>query len=297
MACNCTKTESAVKTPKTQCLLCAEKHFATARKAHSEHPYEAVNRIDVIGELRLAENHVYKDYPTLARYLRNLRHMIQYRRETETESRWIGIIHELDLLIAQELQLDEYGFNAEERAQMYSDLMRKTIAHDGAPNKHYTGNIYLLSNVTYPSKNALKPDPQDILVFLNKAATYNYYLAHKRKIVIHRSPKRDYGDPQRCRNIYLFSDDNPNVETIDPNIRKTIQNEYNYDYDPQGKVKCPTTGYYAALWLRAKFPNAQIKLVNFGYSVKKSTYRYPAHNWKWEDSQLQSFEHVSTEGD
>jgi hypothetical protein len=132
-------------------------------------------------------------------------------------------------------------------------------------------------------------------VFLNTADSFKYYYDHPRKIVIHRSPLRDYGDPQPCRNIYLFNEKKQAVETVPASLIQSVKSGYDMNYDSLEKIKTPTTGYFAVRFLQKKFPNAKLYLVNFGSGVKHSTYRYPAHNWEYENSQLSAIPHISTE--
>ncbi len=279
--------------PDTQCLICAEKHFSGAYKLHTEAHYTAINRHAVIGDLKLCADHLDRDYPAFADKIRDLRHKISYRREKETDSLWEMLSIELDQIVLKYLQLDRHGFTAEERSLMSSMLLKKLLPQSCSTPRDFTGKIYIFSNVTYPPKNRIKPDPEDLLVFINTAKSFRYYHDHDRKIVFHRSPKRCYGDPRPCRNIYLFPD-GMNCELIPDTIRKEISAEYDYDYETE-KVKCPTTGYYVVQYLRRIFPHAELSLVNFGEDVKNSTYRFPAHNWHYEHLQLASLPHLNLE--
>ena len=74
-----------------------------------------------------------------------------------------------------------------------------------------------------------------------------------------------------------------------------LKAEYDWNYQIQkGKVKCATTGYMVAKWIQHEYPNDEIILVNFGYKVSKSSYRCPYHNWKFEDKELQKYNHIYT---
>ena len=288
----CSCTSNAIK-PDTPCVICAEKHFAAAMQLHLEAFYTAQNRHRVLGNLSNAEEHLVTDHPGLAQRIRDLRHLIHYRREKDTDSRWNMLSTEMDQLVSQFLSIDPHGFNAEERKLLSSMQLRKILPSGCSSPMPFQRRIYVFSNVTYPPKNRIDPDPEDLLVFLNKANSFNYYPKHERKLVFHRSPKRTYGDPRPCRNIYIFSDDIP-CETIPAAIQKEISAEYDYEYDTD-KVKCPTTGFYTVQYLRKVFPHAEIILVNMGNDVKNSTYRYPAHNWHYEHTQLAKLPHLSLE--
>ena len=54
--------------------------------------------------------------------------------------------------------------------------------------------IYIISNVEYPKENKLNPKNEDLLVFLNKSKSIEYYPEHKNKIIIRRMPKSEYGN-------------------------------------------------------------------------------------------------------
>ena len=289
--CTC---KNNLKQPDTQCLICAEKHFSGAYKLHTEAHYTAINRHAVIGDLKNCADHLDRDYPGFAERIRELRHKISYRRERDTDSLWELLSIEMDQLITKYLQIDQHGFNVEERALMSSLLLKKLLPKSCSTPQTFSGKIYIISNVTYPPKNRIKPAQEDLLVFINTAKSFRYYHDHDRKIVFHRSPKRDYGDPRPCRNIYIFPDD-VKCETIPEAIKKEIVAEYDYEFDSRGKTKCPTTGYYVVQYLRKIFPAAEIILVNFGEEVQNSTYRFPAHNWHYEHLQLQHLPHLSLE--
>lgn len=154
--------------------------------------------------------------------------------------------------------------------------------------------IYVISNVEYPIERRIYPTDNDILVFLNKAKSISYYSDFKNKIVFHRSPKDSYGDTVAgIENYYCF--DGPKDKTISKDFVKLLKKEYDWDYEiEEGKAKCATTGYMVVKYLESKYGLDNIILVNFGYGVKKSSYRCPWHNWKFEDSQLSKFKHIFT---
>ena len=304
MACKCQTMKKVdnpaehVIRPDEPCLFCAEKHFTEAFSLHNEGGYSAINRHAVMGALVLAQWHCYKDHKSIAEKLRNIRHYIQNRREKETFLLWEEVSRELDHAVNATLEVDEYGFSKAERKNMKSGLLDDIIPEDYAVNKDFTENIYVFSNVSYPVENKLELNKNDLLVFLNKSRSEKYYSDHKRKISIKRNPERNYGDPlPNFRNIYLFHGDfKLDADVVPAAIANSLTDNYNYDYDcPPGKVKCPTTGFLAVRLIQRLLPNGKIHLVNFGEDVKNSTYRYPAHNWKWEHEQLLSLPHLYLE--
>lgn len=69
--------------PSDECILCAEKHLATAYALSVENGYESVNRAAVIGQLCLCQWHCWHADMELAQSIRDIRHLVQQRREAE----------------------------------------------------------------------------------------------------------------------------------------------------------------------------------------------------------------------
>lgn len=107
MACKCkTKSEKIQSpdytiTPEAECIFCGEKHFSTAMALAHELGYVAVNRQSIIGELVLAQWHIWRKDFQLAESLRDLRHIIQNRRENELKNEWEIISEHFDKLIKE----------------------------------------------------------------------------------------------------------------------------------------------------------------------------------------------------
>lgn len=80
--------------PSDECVLCAEKHLATAYALAVECGYEGVNRPSIIGQLCLAQWHVYHADAKLAELIRDLRHVVQQRREAEAD--WMSVLAGID---------------------------------------------------------------------------------------------------------------------------------------------------------------------------------------------------------
>lgn len=156
--------------------------------------------------------------------------------------------------------------------------------------------IFIFSNVTFSAQEAPKVGPDDLLVFLNKAANIEHYRDHFRKVVYHRSPEECYGpEIMGCVNRYVFS---AGKASVPGDFIDELKRAYDWNYPIEaGKTKCMTTGYMVAMYLRKLYPDEEIALVNFGFAVKKSTYRCPWHNWKFEDGALAGFRHIYTETD
>lgn len=154
--------------------------------------------------------------------------------------------------------------------------------------------IYIISNVEYPEEKKISPAPGDLLVFLNKAGSFPYYNDHKKKMVIHRMQEESYGTfLPGVRNMVVFG--GKESDRIPPSFLEKLKKEYDWDYPiEEGKARCATTGYMAVKYIESLFPEEKIVLVNFGYDVKKSTYRCPWHNWKFEAKALAKFEHIYT---
>lgn len=82
--------------PTDECVLCAEKHLATAYTLAQECGYEDTNRQRIIGELVLSQWHVWHSNMKLAEKIRTIRHLIQQRRETEVD--WMPLLTAMDAL-------------------------------------------------------------------------------------------------------------------------------------------------------------------------------------------------------
>lgn len=286
MPCKCKKKDQ-IAAPDETCMICIQKHFLNAWGALREfrHAETNDNRDYAISELGLAIDHAAESIPALADMIRAIRLDVQYRkpvpREKWNEARTI-INTELD----NELNQQKDPAVPEIPAAIFSpasEMMRELEKW----------KIYVFSNVKYPEKNRLDVNRNDLLIFLNKAETIAFYKDHPRKIVYHRSPKDSYGKKvPGCKNFYVFDD----PEKIPADFIDGLKKEYDWNYPiEEGKVRCMTTGYMVIKWLEKLFPRQKIILVNFGYSVKKSTYRCPWHNWEYEATQLQKFPHIYLE--
>lgn len=154
--------------------------------------------------------------------------------------------------------------------------------------------IYVISNVPYDRETRLNVDPTDLLVFLNKAASISYYPEHQRKICIHRSNAKEYGERiSGIPNFFIYT--GPSHMTPPKGLLDAINKEYDWNYEVEkGSIKSPTTGYLAIKCLEKKYPKEEIVLVNFGYRIRKSSYRCPWHNWKFEDTALAKYKHIYT---
>ena len=88
------------KAPAEPCVFCAEKHIGTAYALANETGYESPNRLAIIGQLVAAGWHLYKEHPDLAAKVRDIRHLIQWRREAEVD--WTPVSAEIDKLAVAE---------------------------------------------------------------------------------------------------------------------------------------------------------------------------------------------------
>ncbi len=81
MTCTCHKQHDAkldfAKRPEEPCIYCAEKHIAAASALARENGYEAVNRSMMLGELILAQWHLWHLDRPLGERVRDLRHALQ----------------------------------------------------------------------------------------------------------------------------------------------------------------------------------------------------------------------------
>lgn len=87
--------------PTDECVLCAEKHLATAYALATENGYEGTNRASTIGQLCLAQWHCWHTDAKLAEAIRDVRHLVQQRREIEID--WNHVLTAIDDLASKEL--------------------------------------------------------------------------------------------------------------------------------------------------------------------------------------------------
>lgn len=105
MGCGCGKhgpvssDVPAVTRPDSPCVFCAEKHFATAFALAGENAYEAVNRLRLIGELVLAQWHLWERQPKTARAIRDIRHAVEHHLPVGSDA-WEAVALDLDALTA-----------------------------------------------------------------------------------------------------------------------------------------------------------------------------------------------------
>ena len=85
--------------------------------------------------------------------------------------------------------------------------------------------IYIFSNVEYPEERKISPAKGDLLIFLNKATSINYYRDHTRKMVIRRMNEDSYGSiVPGIRNMVVFGD--KSSDRIPPAFIQKLKKEY-----------------------------------------------------------------------
>lgn len=110
MACSCRNKEKNtpdiphIIKPDEPCLFCAEKHLATAMMLAKETGYVPVNRQYIIGELVAFQWHVWQTHYALAEKARDLRHLIQNRREKEITTQWEELSKLIDEYVTEGLR-------------------------------------------------------------------------------------------------------------------------------------------------------------------------------------------------
>ena len=202
---------------------------------------------------------------------------ISWNRSTEKDSGWTKDDREFGHLISR----------------IGIDAFRYVSAARGMPVSTPFQRIFILSNVP-TSYSTVKPREDDLLVFLNTGKNLHKFKDIKNKILYHRSPKPQYGNEVlECSNRYVFDSGDT---AIPKRFIKHLKDRYDWNYSiEESAVKSMTTGYMVTKWMEYLYPDSEIILVNFGYSVKNSTYRCPWHNWKFEDEDLKKFKHIYTE--
>jgi hypothetical protein len=86
--------------PSDECVLCAEKHLSTAYSLAQERGYADANRQYIVGELVLAQWHLWHVSIRLAEIIRGIRHQIQMRQEAAVQ--WGPVLAEMDALATSE---------------------------------------------------------------------------------------------------------------------------------------------------------------------------------------------------
>lgn len=115
MACKCqNKTKNEVDIPHIikpdePCIFCAEKHLSTAMMLVKEIGYLAVNRQAIIGELVAFQWHIYQLDFKLAEKARNIRHLIQNRKESEITTQFEELASEIDKMMTEFLNKNNKG--------------------------------------------------------------------------------------------------------------------------------------------------------------------------------------------
>ena len=70
-------------------------------------------------------------------------------------------------------------------------------------------------------ENKLKVQPDDLLVFLNKANSYTYYIEHKNKMIFHRSKEQSYcGLNNQPNSKYVFGKNRDIPESFINDLKK-----------------------------------------------------------------------------
>lgn len=260
--------------PEESCDICAEKHFSTALALANEKGYGGVNLHRIVGDLACAVWHTYEAHRELAEAIRDLRHHIQLRRKSDL-SRWSGI------------------------SDKFNDLLKFKQAEwlcSGEKFPEFDQTVWIISNCAYSRKKLVPAGPDDLLIFLNKAQSLEWYAEHPNRAIFHRSPEKSYGtdEDKSVYHFYCFPK-GEDVQYIPPIVIKELKSEYDWNYDIEdGKVKSATTGFMVVKFLEKVLPNAKLVLVNFGYKVEKSSYRCPWHNWEFEAKELGKYTHFYT---
>lgn len=154
--------------------------------------------------------------------------------------------------------------------------------------------LLIFSNVKFPPEQKIPTRPTDILCFLNACHNSAYYQHDDVEKILawHRTNQLDFGPKiDFAENHYVIFPREIPAEFIEG-----LEKNYNWNYTPRpGRRKCLTTGYIVVKWLQNQYPDREIVLVNFGMAVQGSTRRSSDHNWRYEDLELQIFQHLYTE--
>ena len=95
MSCNC-HGKSGISvghtSPGDQCTACAKKHVVKAWSLFNEFTYTNDNRDAMMGQLRLAADHLMYDHTETPRLARDLAVMLEENRDAELGDRWDALL-------------------------------------------------------------------------------------------------------------------------------------------------------------------------------------------------------------
>lgn len=210
--------------PDDYCPICADKHFSTAMQAAAEIGYEDVNRNMIVGELELARKHL-AQIANLAEQIRQIRHLVQYRKEKQIGALWLDVCRHINSLITAELSKNK-----------------------GNKNK---GKVYVLGNNV--ASGSLKLTPEDRIIFLgNKPSVSDY--KNNVKIRYHAQEEMPLAG---CFNYYLSG----KLKNIyPPDFVESLKKEYDWNYE--AAVKEMSLAYIVVKHMARIYPAERIVLVN-----------------------------------
>lgn len=142
--------------------------------------------------------------------------------------------------------------------------------------------FWLFANAPKGDFLSLGIQPDDVLVFLNRAKPYEH-LKHlpNRKLLIVRRNARDknwfipYGKEKEI--FSLFED----VLLLSDKALAEERKWFN-EYKSATNNASPTTGWIAYRLLREDFPEAEVALVNFKPDGNNGSYKWHKHDWQYE---------------
>ena len=142
--------------------------------------------------------------------------------------------------------------------------------------------IWLFANAPKGDFRSLGIEPDDLLVFLNRAKPFEHLrdLPNRRILIVRRNSREKnwfipYGKEKEIfrlfEDVLLLSDK-----------ALTKERKWFTEYKNATNNASPTTGWIAYHLLRDEYPEAEITLVNFKPDGDNGSYKWYKHDWKYE---------------
>lgn len=126
MACSChgpDRRHTEVTGPMDQCPVCAKKHFDDAYGCYHEFMYTDANRDHIHRQLRACVNHTFRQWPDLAKKIRDLAQTILFANDADLNTEWDDLQRSINNIF--------YENNPEVRQRL------KTLAAAGSPERNH----------------------------------------------------------------------------------------------------------------------------------------------------------------
>lgn len=142
--------------------------------------------------------------------------------------------------------------------------------------------FWLLANNPKVDAAALGIQPEDVLVFLNRAKPYEAlrHLPNRRVLIVRRNAREKNWFTPYGRERELFSLFEDVLLLSDKALAK--ERRWFTEYKLATNNASPTTGWIAYQLLRDEYPDADVVLVNFMPDGDNGSYKWHKHDWQYE---------------